>query len=270
MKFEDGVHSISNEEYHSSGGISRSGLMLMQKSPYHYWYERISGDAEAKKETPALVMGDLVHTLCLEPYLYKERFAVGPDLKKTTKAGKEAWALFEKENLGKSIIKPDELAKAERMASSFRSDAVCSSIISDAVFEQSIYFTHKETGIQCKSRPDVWSGPIVGDLKTTDNASSYVFAGSAAKYGYFLQAGMMKQALESLGEEMQAFIFLCVEKDAPYAVGTYPISAEALEYGSNLFDELMLKLSVCLDSNHFPSYPAQELQLPNYLKESQS
>jgi len=269
MKFEDGIYpDMSIDDYHFSGGISRSSLMLMRKTPYHYWHEKISGEAEPRKASPAMVMGDLVHTLCLEPQLYEERFEIGPDLKKTTKAGKEAWAAFEKNLDGKDAIKTSDYNRAQAMASSFRADAVCSTILTDATYEQSIYFTHELTGLQCKARPDIWCGGIIGDLKTTEDAAMRSFQNSCHKYGYFLQAGMMKQALKSVGMDMSLFVFLCVEKEAPYAVAAYPMSTEALEYGSNLFDVLMAKIKECQDSNHWPGYGTLELPLPAYLKES--
>lgn len=268
MKFEDGIHDISIEDYHGSEGISRSSLMLMKKSPYHYWYERVSGQSTPRKATPAMVIGELVHTLCLEPHLYDERFAVGPDLPKTTKAGKEAWAQFNKELEGKEAIKVVDLEKTQAMASSFRSDSVCSTVIADAKFEQSIFFTHKETGLQCKARPDIWAKNIIGDLKTTEDAGRRSFQLSCHKYNYFLQAGMMKRALESVDQEMSMFVFHAVEKEPPYALANYHLSEEAIQYGVNLFDSLMIQIKECHDANSWPSYGTSELDLPAYLKDS--
>jgi exodeoxyribonuclease VIII len=267
MKFKNGMHDISIEDYHASEGVSRSSLMLMTRTPYHYWWEKESGQATPRTATPAMIMGELVHTLCLEPEFYDARFAVGPDLKKTTKAGKEAWAEFELSLDGKQPIKVAELEKAVAMASSFRANAVCSSLITGAQFEKSIFFEHELTGLQCKARPDIWSGTqLIGDLKTTENAGTREFQLSCHKYGYFVQAGMMKQALKSLDIDMGLFAFLCVEKEAPYAVASYPINAEALEHGSNLFDELMLNLNVCLESDMWPGYGTNELGLPKFLQ----
>ena len=267
MKFEDGIYpDMSIDDYHNSEGISRSSLMLMKKTPYHFWYEKESGSAKPRTATPAMIMGDLVHTLCLEPELYEERFAVGPDIKKTTKAGKEAWAAFGLSLGNRDAIKVADLEQAQAMASSFRGDKTCSAILIDAKFEQSIFFTHEATGLQCKARPDLWSGNVIGDLKTTEDASERAFQASCHKFGYFVQAGMMKQALKSINIDMSLFAFLAVEKEAPHAVASYPLSLEALEYGSNLFDELMIKLKTCKDEGFWPSYGTKELGLPGYLK----
>jgi len=269
MKFEDGIYpDMSIEDYHQSDGVSRSSLMLMGRTPFHYWYEKESGQAKPRTATPAMVLGELVHTLCLEPEFYDERFAVAPKVDKRTKAGKEAWFAFDGAIGDATAIKSEDYEIAQAMASSFRADKVCSTLITGAKFENSIFFTHEATGLQCKSRPDVLIGDMVGDLKTTASAGMRDFQTSCHKFGYFLQAAMLKAALKSIGLDMSMFVFLCVEKDSPYAVASYPLSLEALEYGSNLFDTLMFKLKECKDSGLWPSYGTKELCLPSYLKES--
>ena len=42
------VHDMDIDAYHAHHAVSRSGLLLMQKSPQHYWYEYLSGMAEKK------------------------------------------------------------------------------------------------------------------------------------------------------------------------------------------------------------------------------
>jgi len=266
MKLEDGIHDIGIREYHESEGVSRSSLMALQRSPYHFWYENISGQATPRVATPAMDMGELVHTLCLEPHLTEERFAVMPKVDRRTKAGKETWSIFESALGAATPIKLEDFEKAQDMAASFRSNGVASALILGAKFEKSIYFTHEPTGLQCKVRPDIWAGNIIGDLKTTKDANIYSFQGSAKAYGYYLQAGMINEALKSIGQDMERFIFLPVEKEEPYAAAAYPLSAEALEYGIKQFDELMFKLKECYELGRWPGYEIQELELPAYLR----
>ena len=49
--YTDGVYDITNEQYHASEGISRSKLMLLDKSPYHFWYETMSGLADKQEKS---------------------------------------------------------------------------------------------------------------------------------------------------------------------------------------------------------------------------
>jgi exodeoxyribonuclease VIII len=264
--YPDGIHSISNSEYHNSKGISRSGLMQFKRSPLHFWYEYLSGIAKPNKDTPALVMGELVHTLTLEPELFSQRFIVMPDMDRRTKQGKLDYELFLKDSLDKSIINEDQISTAKLMANSATSNHLISSLIEDSKIEQSIYFTHATSGLQCKVRPDIWNNNIVADLKTSADAGFRAFQSSAFKYGYFLQAGLIQQALHSLNINLERFIFIVVEKDAPFCTALYLLDEEAIEWGAKQADKLLERIAFHLDKNEWPGYGVQNLTLPGYAK----
>jgi exodeoxyribonuclease VIII len=267
-KYDDGVFEITNDEYHSSAGLSRSALMKFRKSPYHYWYQYLSGEASHVEPTPALVFGELVHTLALEPHEADNRFVMAPSVDRRTKQGKLVWQAFmgSVESQGLQIVKEEDLVLAKKMAGRVRDNTLVDSMLEDASVEFSIYFTHATTGIQCKVRPDIWNGGIVADLKTTADASYRAFQSSAYKYGYFLQAGMMQEALYSIGIDLEKFIFIPVEKEEPHAVGLYILDDEAISYGVKLFDDLMERVARCQEKNNWESYGIQNLCVPGYAK----
>ena len=102
--YRDGVHDITNDEYHAANGISRSRLMLLDKSPYHYWYEVLSGEAEVRESTPAMLIGSLFHTLLLEPEKFDREYALMPKIDRRTKQGKEDYEAFVQEAQNKIIL----------------------------------------------------------------------------------------------------------------------------------------------------------------------
>lgn len=267
-KFKDGVYDIPNDDYHASAGISRSALMRFKKSPYHYWYDYLSGEKTQSEATQALVFGELVHTLALEPKEADSRFVTAPSVDKRTKIGKQVWAQFSAAALAQNltVVKEEDMQLAMKMAKRVDDNTLANSLIEDASIEHSIYFTHATSSIQCKVRPDIWNGGIIGDLKTTADASMRAFQGSAWKYGYFLQAGMIKQAMFSLGIEMEKFIFIAVEKEEPHAVGLYLLDDEAINFGSQQFDVLIEMYARCKESNNWPNYGIKNLCLPGYAK----
>jgi hypothetical protein len=167
---------------------------------------------------------------------------------------------------GKIILTPDEHIQALQMAHSVNNNAVAKTLINDCKIEQSLYFTHALTGIQCKVRPDAWFKNIVIDLKTSGDASFKAFQSSCMNYGYFLQAGMIKEALSSINIELEEFVFIVVEKQAPFAVAIYNMSEEALQYGVKLFDDLLMGLKHCMDGNVWPAYPMKLLTVPGWVK----
>lgn len=267
--FKDGLHIISNDDYHASTGISRSALMHFKKSPAHYLYQYLSTDKEPSEPTDAMILGELVHTLALEPQKYAERFAIKPVCDRRTKAGKAVYADFESQlNNNQALISEDLYITASKMRDKLLTNDIFQAAIADnenVLIEKSIYFTHKATGLQCKVRPDAWDSTIVIDLKTTKDASYRDFQSSAAKYGYFLQAGMIYEGLKSIGCILKKFIFIAIEKDAPFEIGTYYLDEDAIEFGIAQFDVLMGQLADCIENDDFPGYDTQPLLVPSWL-----
>ncbi len=264
INFTDGLWEISNATYHESSAISRSALMHFKKSPYHFWHEYRNPEWEPKEPTEAMVFGEMVHILTLEPHLFDDFFIPKPDISRQSKAGKLAYSEFLVAAGTRSIVKPEDIEKAQQMALACRNNDLVASIMEDASFEQSIFFTHKSTGIQVKCRPDIWNGTLVGDLKTTADASFRAFQSSAFKYGYFLQAGMIHQGLESLGLSLEKFVFIAPEKEKPHAIGLFDLDSEAIDYGVNMFNQLMERLAECERTMTWESYKLQNLCLPKY------
>lgn len=266
--FESGIHEISNQDYHASEGISRSALMKFKKSPYHYWYEYLDETPVVKESSPALVFGELLHTWCLEPNQFEERFVVAPTVDKRTRDGKAIWGRFtsaaEAQNL--TVITQEQFDLAEDMTLVLRQNSLIEGLIADAKIESSIYFNHSLSGLQCKVRPDIWHGSIIGDLKTTVDASYRAFQGSAYKYGYYLQAGMIHEALQTIGIEMEKFIIIAAEKDSPYAFALYILDEEAVKYGVQQFDLLMENMARCKERNEWPGYGIRNLCIPQWAK----
>ena len=287
-RFEDGVFDIQNDLYHGSHGLSRSALCEFKKSPWHYWHKYLSHDTVYQEPTPAMKMGELVHTLVLEPQHFYERFAVKPMLGEVPKCGllkdlgreefdhqkavreqaqidnEAIMTKFYIESVGKDLIAFDVFHEARVLADAVLRNDVAQALFTGMRVEQSIYFTHKPTGLQCKVRPDAWAGGVVTDLKTCKDASYRAFQSSAYSGGYFIQAAMIKAALESLGIQMQKFIFYCVEKAHPYPCVYYTLDDEALERGENDFNNLMYNIAHCMDNNTWQSYAPQTLTYPKW------
>ena len=262
--YKDGVYDISNELYHNSSAISRSKLMLLDKSPYHFWYETLSGLAKKQEATPAMNIGSAFHTMLLEPVKFQMEFAVSPKIDRRTKQGKEEWEAFSKESEGKIILSDDQFSKISKMVELVSKHEIVTTLLDEAVYEQSIFWTDKETGLQFKTRPDIWSSKMVVDLKTTNNANIYSFSRSALEYGYYLQAGMAFEACKSIGKPFDMFVILACEKEEPHVPAVYIMKEEALNFGIEQFNAYKRRLKECLDSNKWEGYLVQELGVPKF------
>jgi len=264
-KFEPGVYRISCERYHASEGMSRTSLWTFKQLPQKYWFEYLSGEYQRPVDKEEFIIGELTHTLLLEPDTFNERYYVMPKVNRTTKAGKAEYEAALQEAGDRNLINTDQSELARGMVESLKQHNVITEILNDEVkCEHSIYWVDEETGVTCKSRPDIWNSPLVADLKTTADASYRGFQLSGMKNGYFLQAGMIHEALKSLGLPLEKFLFLCVEKKKPYAVGMYLLDEEALQFGIDLFHQLLRKYAECKYRNEWPDYGIQMLMIPKY------
>lgn len=264
LSFKDGVYDISNDEYHGSEGISRSQLMLLDKSPYHFWYKHLSGLSQPQEPTLPMVMGSLFHTLLLEPHMFSKEYCLLSKIDRRTAQGKEIYSNFIEENKGKIIISQEQFDKAMHMAELVKKHEIVSTLLDESVFEQSIFWTDKETGLQFKVRPDIWSQKMVVDVKTTQDASPNRFMSSAYKYGYYIQAGMIYEACKAIGKPFEMYVILAIEKDEPYVPSVFILDGDALQFGIDQFQNYKRKLKECFDSNKWPAYPVMELSVPKY------
>jgi hypothetical protein len=236
----------------------------MNKSPYHFWYEVFSGNAKIKEPTPSMNVGSAFHTFLLEPHKFYEEYAILPSIDRRTTKGKEAYAVFIDEHQGKIILTNDQFEEVLNMVENIKKHEIVTTLLDEAVFEKSIFWTDKETGLQFKARPDIWAAKMVVDVKTTSDASEYAFQRSAMNYDYFLQAGMMYEACQVIGRPFEMFVNLVCEKEEPYIPAVYMMNSDSVQYGIDQFHKLKKQLKECLETDKWPAYPVRELTVPKY------
>ena len=74
-KKETGFIDISNEEYHGSGKMGVSKLKVMIDNAKEFYHKYVTKDME-QKQTDALIVGSLHHTLVLEPHKFDEEYTI--------------------------------------------------------------------------------------------------------------------------------------------------------------------------------------------------
>lgn len=271
MQFEPGVYDLSIEQYHNeSPGISRSALMEFKKSPLHYWDKYLNPNKPIQEKPEIITVrdplgfGNALHTYILEPREFDRRYRLMPKISRATKAGKELYEDLRSDLNGRELICEEAIAELEGMRSSVVNDPFASGLITDGLYEHSIYWIDKDTGILCKVRPDIWHSNMIVDLKTTSDAEYRSFQRSVFSYGYHIQCGMIYEALRSIGHNITRYFFIAVEKTRPYAVGIYELDEVALERGISDFKELLFRLKDCMDKNHWPGYERSTIGLPAY------
>jgi len=99
------------------------------------------------------------------------------------------------------------------------------------------------------------------DLKSTLDASERGFAKSVRQYGYHFQVAYYLEGLKLAGEKPNTFIFLAVEKKAPYATAAYKVSTAEIERQTYDMFKACRIWKRCIDSGVYPGYSDEVTQL---------
>lgn len=250
------VSDLPSATYHAHPAVSKSVLDRIARSPLH---ARAYLDGQRDEPTASMIFGTAMHCAVLEPQRFAAEYSVWEGDRRT-KEGKAAYEAMQA--TGATIISRDDHDAISAMVASIRQHAVASTLLENGQAETSVFWKHQASGIECKCRPD-WlrSDGIVVDLKTTEDASPAAFARSVAAYRYHVQA-----AHYLAGTEAERFVFIAIEKKAPYAVAVYELDADSLQVGQRLRERDLDQYASCLEFNQWPGYPAQiqTLALPKW------
>ena len=255
---------ISNADYHADPAVSASHLKTVMQSPYHFWSKYLDASRTPTIATSAMKLGSLTHCCVLEPDEVSARYGITPD--RRSNAGKALAA--DMEASGIEAVTAQEMEQALAMAASVRSNSTVSSLLSNGAAETSHWWDDVATGMRCKCRPDWFDGETIVDLKTCQDASPAGFAKAVAAFHYQLQA-----AHYLCGTLAKRFIFVAVEKSAPFATACYELDAQAMVHGSVLRHNALQRLQDCRALQHWPGYTdggIQTLQLPGWALKDQT
>lgn len=260
---------MTEREYRSHPAISRSELWRLRESPQKLkWYQE-----HPEEPTPALVFGQLLHTMLLEPHKLTEEYAVMPTIDRRTKDGKAQYQAFVEGAAGKTIVTADMVEQAQGMCEAIQAEPLAVKLL-DGDHEKPFFWTDEMTGEECKCRADVYntnfSHPIIVDVKSTQDASTDSFMRSAIKYGYDLQAAMYSEGVQVVTGEKPLFVFIAVEKDPPYAVNILKADDGFIERGHETFRELLGTYHECKQTGNWYGYlgsfnQINSLSLPAWL-----
>lgn len=266
---------MNNTDYHAHPAIGASGLLLIDDAPAKYWEKYINPDREPEKESPAKKKGRVIHSACLEPHLFDERYAVMPDgLTRQSKEGRNLYA--ELIGNGKEVISNDDLNDALRINKAFNNNPFIQNIRKfNPIIEKSFFIKDEKRGIQIKIKPDIWIEPCseypngkVIDPKSTESASPKAFGKSVWNYKYYVQAYLYPKVLQQIykTKEPPPFSWYAQEKDAPYLSAVYDNTAELVAWGEQETERLLDIASECFKTNKWLGYDVSPspVELPQW------
>ena len=117
---------------------------------------------------------------------------------------------------------------------------------------------------------DIGGKPYIIDYKTCADASNDAFMRDAIRFGYHVQSAMYSDGVEHNIGTKPTFVFIAQEKTAPYALNIFQADEAFVQYGEDVFRELIGVYHYCRTTNNFYGYLGREqiinnLQLPAWM-----
>lgn len=258
--------------YHANvDRISNSMLGEAEESLELFYGRYVAKTMPLKNQTPDMAFGTLFHDAVLlgietqavlvpESVLDSRGYRAGNKFKE--------WAA---EHTGKATLMRDEWDRLARMVNATINNKPAREILNhaDAAIEQSIYWHDDATGLKLKSRLDArrLSLPLIIDLKSVRSVKLKYLASSVYDFGYHRQAVFYREAAKAAFGVEHDFVFIAVEKEAPYRVQCFDLPKRSLQLGWEDFRGGLDRLAMAFEKGDWQSPGVDRvlsIDLPNW------
>lgn len=277
---EPGLYpDIPEREYHmdpvahpwGSLSVSAAKLLVPPLPPAKFDYARKHGRLPSKSQK----LGTLAHALTFgQPTEDVEVL----DFEAWNAAGCKA-AKAEAIGAGRTPVLRKEWDEAAAIAAAVWGNKTAAGLLDGADYEVSGFWADTEFGIWQRFRMDAYQAgafgyPLIGDLKSTADASPEKFAKSMADFGYVRQHVHYRQGLSALlgcDEDDVDFVIIAVESDEPYLTATYRPDEEDIDRARHQLRAARERFRDCSKSGIWPGYSEEieTLELPRYKRQQQ-
>ena len=245
-------------EYHNKKDyLSKTMLKDLADCPAIFKYKYHDGGKTPP--TKSLRLGSAVHTLALEPELWKAGYHVMPETYFNDKGEEKSlrhdirmqavqdqyfaagydvfkdesqnWQVLETKK-SKVILTKKEFEQIESMANALIKDRTACALLSGAGYVESSIFwekehTENESGkkmlINKRTRPDLLRNDgVIVDLKTAASVKPDMFFKSSSDLCYDLSVALAFEGYNELhGKDPDNYVFVCVESTAPFLISIF-------------------------------------------------
>ena len=238
---------MTNAEYHATDAISSSDVKMVFSKSLAHWKSKVY------RSSTVFDIGTCVHAMVLEDGKGMVR---GPE----TRRGKAWTELYdETQASGGTLLTATDYDLAQNVAHSVLLHPSGQRMAGGTVVNEASFFaTDKATGLEIKCRPDsFYAGKhmqgkgVIYDIKTCQDASPRGVSKDMVSYNYAIQAAFYLYCLQQAGHKVDQFVFVNVEKTAPYAVSTNVLSPEYLAWGKQQMHLTLDKIAKANEAQHW-------------------
>lgn len=213
------------DEYHRSGAFGSTHLRAFIESENKFLHLLKN---PLSKNGDALDLGSALHCLVLENQYFKSRYAIGPEVDRRTKDGRDIWDKFCESNEQKMILKKDQYDMANDMHCNIMNHDLSVDLLKDCSMEQCCR-VKLNNGLRIQCRPDAHKKNHIIDIKTCQDVKDFKW--DIKKYGYDIQAAFYYFIMKSIDPENYEnadFYFISVDKTEVKEVKVFGIDNDTL------------------------------------------
>jgi len=235
IPFNKMIENLSNNDYHSFGGLSSTKFPLMDLSIRAFENRHLFDF-----DKPVFDLGNLCHDCILLPELVEDGYIESPTVGLETLQAKQ----MREDNPDKMIVGQGDIEKYQTIAKLVRLIVPFISFKTTKK-EVSFFHKHKETGLTFQIRPDVYN-PKIGllyDVKSTKANTHREFNKIIEEYNYDLSIAFYYDVLIMCGYrvDIEYVGWICVPKSKPNIPFVFRVSQELLEKGREKYQRLLTK-----------------------------
>lgn len=269
MKLADGMYTrqqVPRDEYDRMGRLNWSRLKILGRSGAHFNHAMLQPFADSDP----MRLGRITSLAVFEPDRFVEEVAI---FEGKVRRGKE-WEAFLDQFPDSEIVTEAMHAQAQAIARAVRGDRDAMKYLSGGKGEQTVLSTYRVPAmndlegfeVQLKSRLDFIGQDAIADLKTTISAEPNAFGRTVMNLDYLAQGAFYVDRVKEVTGRAYPYVFVAVEKSAPFVVQVYEVDEEQLELGRQRYRGLLSTFNAYRSQGRWPGYfegPAK-LMLPRW------
>lgn len=248
-----GVYDITAEEYHADpvpgGSLSSTGARRLITPSCPALFRHWADNPQLPKKH--FDIGTAVHTVALGNG--PELVTIDHDDYKTAEAQAEKADAYA---VGQVPLLPHERRLVDDMAEVLFRHPLAAELLAPGWGEpeQTLIWCDEETGVWCRSRPDVHNEDEIVDLKTTTNANPDVIAKTVYEYGYHQQQQWYRSGHYAVYGDYPRFRFIFQAKTPPYLVTVVELDDAAALAGEARNRQARHTYAHCMSTGEWPGY----------------